>query len=66
MMRTRGARAKWVRAKVRMSPQNKTSDEVLFCGEGGIRTPDGVTPILPFQGSAFNRSATSPYLILCC
>lgn len=37
--------------------------KALFCtrGERGIRTPDGVTPILPFQGSAFDRSAISPY-----
>jgi hypothetical protein len=29
-------------------------------GEGGIRTPDGLTPIPVFETGAFNRSATSP------
>ena len=29
-------------------------------GEGGIRTHDGNTPILVFETSALNRSATSP------
>jgi hypothetical protein len=29
-------------------------------GEGGIRTHDTVASILPFQGSQFNRSCTSP------
>ncbi len=29
-------------------------------GERGIRTPDTLARILPFQGSAFNRSAISP------
>ena len=29
-------------------------------GEGGIRTPDTVTRIHPFQGCAINHSATSP------
>ena len=29
-------------------------------GERGIRTLDTLSRILPFQGSAFNRSATSP------
>ena len=29
-------------------------------GEGGIRTHDGVAPILVFETSALNRSATSP------
>ena len=31
-----------------------------FCGEGGIRTLDRLTPILVFETSAFNHSATSP------
>ena len=30
------------------------------CGEGGIRTLDRLTPILVFETSAFNHSATSP------
>lgn len=34
--------------------------DFLFCGEGGIRTPEPVTQLLPFQGSALDRSATSP------
>jgi hypothetical protein len=29
-------------------------------GEGGIRTHDGLAPILVFKTSAFNHSATSP------
>ena len=29
-------------------------------GEGGIRTPGGVTPTTVFETAAFNRSATSP------
>ena len=29
-------------------------------GEGGIRTLEGVAPLLVFKTSAFNRSATSP------
>ena len=29
-------------------------------GEGGIRTPDELTPITVFKTAAFNRSATSP------
>jgi hypothetical protein len=33
---------------------------LLTGGEGGIRTHDTVTGILPFQGSQFNRSCTSP------
>ena len=31
-----------------------------FSGEGGIRTLDRLTPILVFETSAFNHSATSP------
>ena len=41
------------RKKPRLSPG-------LIGGERGIRTPDRVTPILVFETSAFNRSATSP------
>ena len=33
-------------------------------GGGGIRTPDTLSRILPFQGSAFNRSATPPNVII--
>ena len=33
-------------------------------GEGGIRTHERVAPLLVFKTSAFNRSATSPKLIL--
>jgi transposase-like protein len=29
-------------------------------GGGGIRTRDRVAPVPPFQGGAFNRSATHP------
>ncbi len=32
----------------------------ILCGERGIRTLDTVTRILPFQGSSFNHSDTSP------
>ncbi len=31
-------------------------------GEGGIRTLEGRQPLLVFKTSAFNRSATSPYI----
>ena len=31
-----------------------------YGGEGGIRTHEGVAPLLVFKTSAFNRSATSP------
>ena len=33
---------------------------ILLGGEGGIRTPDELTPITVFKTAAFNRSATSP------
>ena len=32
-------------------------------GEGGIRTHEGLSPLLVFKTSAFNRSATSPSLV---
>lgn len=32
-------------------------------GEGGIRTPEGLSPLPAFEAGAFNRSATSPGLI---
>lgn len=32
-------------------------------GEGGIRTLEQVAPLLDFESSAFNHSATSPYVI---
>ena len=31
-------------------------------GERGIRTPDEVAPMPPFQGGTFNRSAISPII----
>ena len=31
-----------------------------FGGERGIRTPERIAPLLPFQGSTFDRSAISP------
>ena len=31
-----------------------------FGGETGIRTPEPVTQLLPFQGSAIDHSAISP------
>jgi hypothetical protein len=33
-------------------------------GERGIRTLDAVAHILPFQGSSFNHSDTSPWFIM--
>src|SRR6056297_454337 len=33
-------------------------------GEGGIRTHEGLSPLLVFKTSAFNRSATSPCLVV--
>ena len=32
----------------------------LIVGETGIRTPEPVTQLLPFQGSAIDHSAISP------
>ena len=32
-------------------------------GEGEIRTPDTLSGTFAFEASAFNRSATSPYLL---
>ena len=39
-----------------------SEQEVSFCGERGIRTPDTVARIHPFQGCAIDHSAISPYL----
>ena len=36
-----------------------------FSGERGIRTLDTVARILPFQGSSFNHSDTSPVNFFC-
>ena len=35
--------------------------EVTICGEGGIRTLEGRKPLLDFESSAFDLSATSPF-----
>ena len=32
----------------------------IYGGETGIRTPEPVTQLLPFQGSAIDHSAISP------
>ena len=37
-------------------------DDLIFNGEGGIRTRDTVSCIHDFQSCAFSRSATSPAL----
>ena len=37
-----------------------TSEEVRFCGERGIRTPETVARLHPFQGCAIDHSAISP------
>ena len=37
-----------------------TSKEVSFCGERGIRTPETVARLHPFQGCAIDHSAISP------
>ena len=34
----------------------------LFCGETGIRTPEGLASLTVFKTAAFNHSAISPYL----
>ncbi len=48
--------------------QNKKGAEKListpFCGGGGIRTPDTRKGMLVFKTSAFNRSATPPFVLL--
>ena len=41
----------------------RNSLRIFFCREEGIRTLDTVTRILPFQGSSFNHSDTSLYLM---
>ncbi len=38
----------------------------LVCGEDRIRTCGTLARTLPFQGSAFNHSATSPWCMLLC
>ncbi|GEM_PF-4537228 len=40
------------------------SQKVIIGGEEGIRTPDTKTRILPFQGSPFDHSGTSPMVKL--
>ncbi len=35
----------------------------VYGGEGGIRTLEGLAPLLVFKTSAFNRSATSPIIL---
>ena len=45
-----------------IQPRNKSG------GETGIRTPEPVTQLLPFQGSAIDHSAISPkeaFYIIC-
>jgi hypothetical protein len=34
--------------------------EIVTSGEGGIRTHEDLSALLPFQGSRFNHSRTSP------
>ena len=36
-------------------------DASKFGGETGIRTPEPVAQLLPFQGSAIDHSAISPF-----
>ena len=38
------------------SGSGQHSDSVLLCGEGGIRTHDGVAPVLAFQASALGQT----------
>ena len=44
-----------------------TSEEVSFCGEREIRTPEEVSPLTVFKTVPFNRSGISPngYVIVC-
>ena len=37
----------------------------LSCGKGGIRTLEELSPLLVFETSAFNLSATFPYISPC-
>jgi hypothetical protein len=38
--------------------------DVIFNGEGGIRTPGKFDPSTDFESAAFNHSATSPGMVL--
>ena len=42
----------------KISQQNS---DIIPGGEGGIRTRGTIASTLPFQGSAFDHSATSPF-----
>ncbi len=52
--------AETTRAKVLLIPPASP----LQNGEWGIRTPDGVAPMLVFKTRAINRSTNSPLKIL--
>ena len=41
-------------------PSNAYTTKNKFGGETGIRTPEPVAQLLPFQGSAIDHSAISP------
>ena len=43
-----------------LAPLQRNQGPTARGGEGGIRTHDEIAPILVFETSAFNRSATSP------
>ena len=53
----------------RLENKNVPYRDILFCGETGIRTPEGLASLTVFKTAAFNHSAISPYkknyLILC-
>ena len=36
----------------------------MYCGESGIRTPEGLASLTVFKTAAFNHSANSPNFII--
>ena len=42
------------------SKKRQQANFLNHCGEGEIRTPDGVSPMPVFETGAFDHSATSP------
>jgi hypothetical protein len=58
MVGTLGNREKWNTLKIRHESRNGSRN-----GQGGIRTLDTLAGMPPFQGGAFNHSATCPEVL---